>query len=158
MKRTTISWEELKVYSLWALLAGVVLALLIWGSGCAAQRRPTVQPRPTKPVSTFKKSRCRTVYATATPCVRVVIRRDCLSRNTTDITMIVTYLQDNGRQAALDSADILLRYYGELPDLATMAMTMTPNGWPAYVFVIVGFNGPELLKIDRHQKIKHLPK
>ena len=124
--------EELKIWLTWVFVLSCAAVLWLWG-GCTAVpahivHQPTVPP-----------TRCRVVLRSTTANVLVLIRRDCIKLGVTTALFIILNPLDKGRQASLDAIEILRKFFGTPPELAPVAISATPEGYPAFLFVCTSF-------------------
>jgi hypothetical protein len=154
-KKVLIDRSELKMYLLWAAVLGIGTALFFWGCGPPQPKHPP-RPLPFQVTSVSKsKDVCRIALQSMTENVMVTIRRNCIKRGVTDITFIAINPKDDGRNAADDAAFIMIKYFGAPPTLAPVAITRTPNGNAAFLFVVVDIQPSENIEIKRDIKIHH---
>ncbi|KKN66720.1 hypothetical protein LCGC14_0469060 [marine sediment metagenome] len=154
-QKLNLDWEELNLWLRWIFLLGIAAAFWLWG-GCSP---PAQLKRPIKSPANISTTyvvpdRCRILLKTATANVRVTIRRDCLKRGRTVVAFVVTNPANGGRAAGIDAGTIMLKFFGDPPELAPLAIVPTPLG-PAFLFIVIGFSQQDRQRIRHDQRLRY---
>lgn len=118
-----------------AIFCGLVLALVVLFSGCAAphqhiHKQPTMKPWKPGP-------RCKIIGQERTSNIAVIIERNCMKNGVTTISMVVLNNKKNGTVAATDGARLIKKILGYKPTMAVLLYGKA-KGLPFFLCIVTG--------------------